>query len=159
MVQETHSKSGGEARLSPQLAALIERIRAGSHRGERFEITITERELEEAAAWYLEREPNVPFHNPWVSIGPDGVEAGGEALLGTLRLPLTGRLDIIVQDGLPRVSAQQLEVGETPLPDFIRFQIEDELNRQLSMREKELPVVLEGIELEEGRLTAHGRIR
>ena len=159
MVQKTCSRSGGEARLSPQLAALVERIKAGSHQGEPFEITISEGEFEEAVAWYLDREPNLPFRNPQVSIGPDGVEAGGEFLLGGLRLPLGGRLDITVQDGLPVIYAQEFEVGQAALPDFIRFQIEDKLNRHLNMREEELPVVLEKIELEEGRLTVRGTIR
>jgi hypothetical protein len=64
-----------------------------------------------------------------------------------------------VQDGLPVIYAQELEVGQAALPDFIRFQIEDELNRHLNLRQEELPVVLEEIELEEGRLTVRGRIR
>jgi hypothetical protein len=131
MVQKTRSKSGGEPRLSPQIAALVERMKAGSHQGEPFQITITEGEFEEAVAWYLDREPNLPFR----------------------------RLDITVQDGLPVIYAQELEVGQAALPDFIRFQIEDKLNRRLNMREEELPVVLEEIELEEGRLTVRGRIR
>ena len=159
MAEDKASQEQVEPQLSPQLAELRERVSAGIHQGEPFEITVTNGELEETIAWYLERQPDIPFRNPQVSIDPDGLEAQVEAHLGTLQLPLSGRANILLHEAVPLITIEQLEVAQTGLPDFVLLQIQDGLNRQLNMREEDLPLIIEGLELEEGRLTVRGNIR
>ena len=158
MAEKKDSERQVEPRLSPQLADLRERLRARTHDGEPFEVTVTNKELEEAIAWCVERRPSIPFRNPQVSIDPNGVEARGEVHLGTLRLPLGGRANMFLQDGLPVITVQQLEVGKAGLPDLVLLQVQTQLNKRLNIR-GDLPVIIEAIELEEGQVTVRGKIR
>ncbi|NIN63826.1 MAG: hypothetical protein GTO63_03755 [Anaerolineae bacterium] len=148
-----------EPRLSPQLTELKERLDAGTHHGEPFEVTLTNRELGEAVAWYLRRLPGVPFDNPQVSIEPGAIEARVETQLGKMRLPATARAWVFVQDGRPLVTVERVQLGSAALPDSILFLVEDQLNKNLAMREGDLPVILDEVELEQGRFTVRGKIR
>ena len=71
----------------------------------------------------------------------------------------SGRADIYLEDGVPRVALGEMKMGEAGLPDFILFQLEDQLNRQLILREGELPLIIEQLELEEGALIVRGSLR
>lgn len=158
MAQNQDTKRDIEPRLSAQLAELRERLKAGTHRGDTFEVTVTNRELEEAIAWYLERHPDIPFGNPQVSIDPDAIEARAETQLCSMRLPISGRASVFLHDGVPIVAVEHLQMGKAGLPDFILLQIEDQLNKRLTMREEDLPVTLQEVELEEGQLSVRGKI-
>ena len=57
------------------------------------------------------------------------------------------------------ISIVELKMGTAVLPEFVRLQLEDQLNRQLMLREDELTVTIEALELQEGQLTVRGRIR
>ncbi len=157
--EEKASERQVEPQLSPQLEELREQLRSGTHSGEPFEVTVTNRELEEAIAWYVERRPQIPFRNPQVSIDEDGVEARGEAHLGKFKLPVSGRATIFVQDGLPIVTVEQLQLGKVGLPGLVLTQVEAEVDKQINMRQEDLPVVIEDMELDEGRLMVRGTIR
>jgi hypothetical protein len=159
MASNEDSQTVVEPRLSPQLTELKERLDAGTHHGEPFEVTLTNRELGEAVAWYLQRLPDAPFDNPQVSIDPDAIEARVETRLGKKRLPVTARTWLFVQEGRPLVTVEGLEFGSATLPDSILFLVEDQLNKNLAIREGDLPVILDDVELEEGQLTVRGKIR
>jgi hypothetical protein len=159
MPQEKGSERQVEPRLSPQLAELREKLRCETYSGEPFEVTATNRELEEAIAWYVDRRPRIPFRNPQVSIDDEGVEARGEAHLGKYKLRVSGRASVFVQDGLPIVTVEQLQLGKVGLPRLVLTQVEAELDKQLNVRKEDLPAIIEGIELEEGRVTVWGKIR
>jgi len=51
MAEEKASQRRVEPRLSPQPAELREQLRAGTHHGKPFVVTVTNRQLEEAIAW------------------------------------------------------------------------------------------------------------
>jgi hypothetical protein len=159
MAEERGSEGQVEPRLSPQLADLMEKLRAGTHHGEFFEVSVTDRELEQAIAWYVDRQSGIPLRSFRISIDPNGVEAQGEAHLGSLQLPLSGRANIVVEDGVPVVTVQHLDVGKAGLPDFVLLEVQTALNTRLGLREEDLPVIFEAIELEDGRLTVQGHIR
>jgi len=153
------SEGAEEPRLVKQLRQLREKVRAGTHRGERFELTVAGEELEETLGWYAGREANAPFRELRVRIRPEGIEVSGEVSLGGLRARVSGRADIYLQDGVPRVAFEEMKMGETGLPDFILFQLEDQLNRQLILREDELPLIVDELELGEGTLIVRGSLR
>ena len=158
MAQNQDTKRGIEPRLSAQLAELRERLRAGTHHAETFEVTATNRELEEAITWYLERHPHIPFGNPQLSIDSVAIELRAETQLDRMRLPVSGRAGVFLRDGVSIITLEQWELGKVSLPDFILFQIEDQLNKRLAMGEEDLNVTLEEVELEEGQLSVRGKI-
>jgi hypothetical protein len=158
-MDDAAARNGVEPRLSEELGQLWERLKSGRHGGESFDMTVTDRELEEALAWYAEEHAGFPLGEARVSIDPEGIGVSGEARVGTLRLPVSARADVSLHDGVPLVAVDQLQVGEMVLPDFVRFQLEEQLNRYLVLREGELPVIIEEVELADGRLTVRGSIR
>jgi hypothetical protein len=159
MASNEDSQTVVEPRLSTHLTELKELLDAGTHHGEPFEVTLTNRELGEAVAWYLQRLPDVPFDNPQLSIDPDAIEARVETRLGKMRLPATARGWPFVQDGRPLVTVETLKFGSAGLPDSILFLVEDQLNKNLTIRGGDLPVILDEVELGEGQLTVRGKIR
>lgn len=159
MAHGEHSHEGIEARLSPQLQQLLERLRDGSHHGETFELTLTNRQLAEAIVWYLRRHPELPFANPQVSVEPDAIEARVETRLGKMSFAVSARMDVVVHNGIPRIALEQLQVGKADLPGSILFQVEDQLKQNLAVREGDLPLILEQLALEQGQLTVGGKIR
>jgi len=71
---------------------------------------------------------------------------------------LIARADVSVNEGVPVIAVNQIQVGEMGLPDFVRFELESQLNRLLAQRGGELPVLIEETELSDGRLTVGGNI-
>ena len=159
MSDETGGEGAGQPRLTRELAELREKVKAGTHHGESFELAVTDAEVEETLAWYAKRHSGTPLPEGKVSITPEGIELSGETRLGGLRATITGRADVYVQDGIPSISISELKMGKAELPDFLRFELEDQLYRQLAIREDVLPLVFDEIELQQGRLVVRGRIR
>jgi hypothetical protein len=148
-----------EPRLSEQLGELWERLKSGGHGGEPFDLTVTDRELDEALAWYADEHSDFPLGEARVSFDSEGVGVSGVARVGTLRLPVSARADVSLHGDVPLVAVNEVQVGEMGLPDFLRFQLEEQLNRYLALSEDELPVVIEDMELADGWLTMRGSIR
>jgi hypothetical protein len=159
MKDDEGSESGVEPRLSEQLSQFWEKLKSGEHSGEPFDLTITARELEEALAWYAVQHSGFPLGEAQVSVSPEGIEVSGEARVGTLQVPLEARADVSLHDGVPAIAVDQLRVGELGLPDFVRFQLEDQLNKQLMLGQEDLPVQLDEVDLQEGLLRVRGTIR
>jgi hypothetical protein len=159
MAGEMGEEGTAEPRLTRELAELREKVKAGTHHGESFELSVTDAEVVEALAWYAQRHSTGPFPEARVSITPDGIELSGEARLGGLRATIRGRADVYLQEGIPSISITELKMGKAELPDFLRFELEDQLYRQLALREDILPLVFEEIDLQQGQLTVRGRIR
>ena len=159
MAEEMGEQGATAPRLARELAEFKEKVRAGTHHGESFELTVTDTELEETLAWYAARHAGVPLPETRISIDSDGIGLSGDAELGGFRANIAGRADVYLLDGIPTISIVELKMGSAELPEFVRFQLEDQLNRQLMLREDNLPVIVEELELEEGRLTIRGLIR
>jgi hypothetical protein len=159
MAEEKGSEREVEPRLNPQLVDLREKLKAGTHHGEPFEVSVTNTEMEEAIAWYVQRRPRIPFRNPHVSIHPHGVEARGEARVGKLHVGVGGQATIALQDGLPVITVDRLELGKAGLPPRLLSQVQGELDKQIVGGREDLPVIVEAVRLEEGRLTVRGKIR
>lgn len=159
MAEETGEQGATAPRLTRELAEFREKVKAGTHQGESFELTVTDTELEETLAWYAGRHVGVPLPETRISIDANGIGLSGEVQLGGLRAKISGRADAYLQDGIPAISIVELKMGTAALPEFVRLQLEDQLNRQLMLREDELPVTVEALELQEGQLTVRGRIR
>jgi hypothetical protein len=148
-----------EPRLEPDLAALRERLAEGGHSGEPFTVVVTNQEAEETIAWYLVGHPRVPFANPRVEIHADVIEAWGEAHVAGLRVGLHGRARIVLQDGVPVVTVEDLGMAGLSVPGFVRQRIQQEVDAQFDLSGRELPVILSRFELTEGQAVVEGTIR
>lgn len=148
-----------EPRLEPDLAALRDRLIEGGHSGEPFTVVVTNQEAEETMAWYLERHPRIPFANPRVEIHPDVIEAWGEAHVAGLRVGLHGRARIVLRDGVPIVTVEDLGMAGLSVPGFVRQRIQQEVDAQLDLSGQELPVIITRFELTEGEAIVEGTIR
>jgi hypothetical protein len=153
------SSNGTEPQLSEQLVQLMGRLKSGTRGGEPFELALTDEELEEALAWYSREHSGFPLGDARISLGADGIEVKGEARVGAARMPLIARADVSVNEGVPVIAVNEIRLGEMGLPGFIRFELEDRLNRFLALRRDELPVLVEELELLDGRLTVRGSVR
>jgi hypothetical protein len=147
-----------EPRLEPDIADLRQRLVEGGHSGEPFSVQVTGQEAAETIAWYLARHPRIPFHEPQVSIGPEGISAKGVAEIAGLRVGLTGRADIELQDGVPLVTLRDLDVAGVAVPGFVRDRIQAEIDAQFRLA-RDLPLLIDELVLEEGQATVRGTIR
>ena len=148
-----------EPRLEPDLAALRERLWEGGHSGEPFTVVVTNQEAEETIAWYLEGRPRIPFANPRVEIHSDVIEAWGEAHVAGLRVGLHGRARIVLRDGVPVVTVEDLGMAGLTVPGFVRQRIQQEVDAQFDLSDRELPVIITRFELTEGQAVVEGTIR
>jgi hypothetical protein len=148
-----------EPRLEPDLTALRERLIEGGHSGEPFTVVVTNQEAEETIAWYLDRHPRVPFANPRVAIYPDVIEARGESNVAGLRVGLHGRARIVLQDGVPVVTVEELGIAGLTVPGFVRQRIQQEVDAQFDLDAQTFPVTITHFELTEGQAIVEGTIR
>ena len=148
-----------EPRLEPALAALRERLIEGGHSGEPFNVVLTNQEAEESVAWFLKRHPNIPFANPRVEIHLDVIEARGEAHVAGLRVGLHGQARIVLQDGVPIVTVEDLGMAGLSVPGFVRRRIQQEVDAQFDLSGRQLPVIITRFELTESQAVVEGTIR
>lgn len=141
----------------PEIVALLEHIRSGEeHAGEEWTVHLTEREAEQTIAWYLWRYPQIPFDHPHVEITPDYVFGEGDATLAGLRVHVSGKGRVTLDDeGLPEVEILSLSL---PLPRPIREALENEIRVQLRRADR-LPVRFTSAEWKEGEVVVRGYIR
>lgn len=139
----------------PEVVALLEYIRSGEHAGETWEVTLTELEAEQTITWYLDRWPQIPFAHPQVEITPDFVGGEGDAIIAGLRVHVSGKARVTLQDGLPVVEILALSL---PVPGPIREALEREIQVQLR-RADLLPVRFTSAEWQQGQVVVRGVIR
>ncbi len=140
---------------APQIESLLAYIRSGEHSGEAWEITLTELEAEQTIAWYLAAYPQIPFEHPQVEITPDYVSGEGDVTLLGLRVHVSGKARITLDEGLPVVEILALSL---PLPGSLRQAVESEIQRQLR-RADLLPVRFTSAEWRDGEVTVMGYVR
>lgn len=138
-----------------EVVALLEYIRSGEHSGEDWQVTLTELEAEQTITWYLEKYPQIPFEHPQVEITPDYIGGEGDATIGGLRVHVSGKAHITLQDGLPVVEILDLNL---PIPGPIRDRLEAEIQHQLK-RADLLPVRFSSAEWHENEVVVTGVIR
>lgn len=147
-----------EPRLAPDVAALRDRLGEGGHSGEPFTVEITDQEAAETIAWYVSRNPQIPFREPQVFINPAGILAKGVAEIAGLRVGVSGWASVKVRDGIPILTLEDLDVAGVAVPGFVQGRIQAEIDAQFSMAQ-ELPLIIDELALEEGRAKIEGEIR
>jgi hypothetical protein len=147
-----------EPRLAPGVAALRQTLSDGGHSGEPFTLEITDREAAETIAWYLSNHPDIPFGEPQVFIRPDGISARGMAEIAGLRVGLSGKVNVVLREGVPIVTLRDLDVAGVAVPGLVRDQIQAEIDTQFAQA-LNLPLIIDELVLETGKATVRGTIR
>jgi hypothetical protein len=145
-------------RRAPDIVDLQGRLAEGGHSGEAFIVEVTEQEVAETIAWYLNRHPRIPFREPQVFITSRGVSATGVAEIAGLRVGLTGRAAIQLREGVPFVTLEDLDVAGVAVPGFVQDRIQAEVDAQFSLAQ-DLPLIIDELVLEEGKASVQGTIR
>lgn len=139
----------------PEVVSLLDYISSGSHTGEGWQVNLTEKEAEQTIAWYLHQYPQIPFAHPHVEITPDYVFGEGDAIITGMRVHVSGKARVTVENGLPIVEILELSL---PLPGPIKEALEREIQVQLQ-RADLLPVRFSSAEWHEGSVIVEGIIR
>lgn len=147
-----------EPRLEPGVADLMRRLDEGGHSGEAFTLEVTDREAAETLAYYLQRTPDVPFRQAQVAFHPGSATLQGVAEIAGLRVRLTARVRVALQNHAPSVTLTGQDLAGLGVPAFVRNRIQAELDGQFRQAQG-LPLLFDDIRLEEGRATVKGRIR
>jgi hypothetical protein len=148
-----------EPRIAPQIDALRTKVDSGEAGGESFRVVVSEREMAETVAWFLDRHPEIPFSHPWVEIEPGGVTGRGLAHVLGLRTPVEGRARVELEDGVPVFTVQDLGVAGLMAPGPVLDAVRRELEARLDFGPDSLPVEVTRLELGEGTITLEGVIR
>lgn len=148
-----------EPRLAPQIDVLRARAELGEASGESFHIVVTNQEIAETIAWFLDRHPEIPFSHPWVEIDPNGVTGRGLAHVLGLRTPVQGRVSVALRDGVPVFDVEELGVAGMMAPGPVLSAIRRELEARLDFEPDSLAVEITRLELGEGTMTLEGVIR
>jgi len=148
-----------EPRIDPEIDAIRHRVDSKQASGERFEIVISNQEAAETIAWYLDRNPSVPFSHPWVEFRPDGITGRGLAHVLGLRTPVQGEVAVSLRNGTPVFSVQDLGVAGVMAPGVVVDAIRHEVDRQLDFEHRQLAIEITRLELGEGFILIEGVIR
>lgn len=146
----------------PELPAQVRDLQArlgGGHAGEPYSLVLTDDELTAAAAYYVATTPDVPFSRVRASVSGEKVTVDavtkGLAVAAPVRVVATAS----ASGGVPRAHVENVSLGDTPLPGFIRDRVVQDANASLDFSRKELPVTVEAIELRPGTLIIRGRLK
>lgn len=139
----------------PEVVELLDYIRSGEHSGEAWEVNLTELEAEQTITWYLDKYPQIPFEHPNITITPDYVGGEGDVTVTGIRIHVSGKATVTLEDGLPVVKILEMNL---PLPASIRNAIEREIQVQLK-RADLLPVRFTSAEWGDGAVVVKGVIR
>lgn len=144
-----------EPRLAPEIAELREKIWSGEHSGEIFQITFTDQSASEAVAWFLAKHPEIPFSHPQVTFTPQGITGRGLIHLLGLRTEVYGNVGVVLSDGLPVITINEIGVAGAKAPTIVVNTITNELNKQVDAINR-MPVILRHLKLLDGELVLEG---
>ena len=146
----------------PQLPSQVQRLAARiaeGHHGEPYTLDLSDEELTAVAGYFLADAPDVPFTRVTIAVSGDKVRADGmtKGLAVTVPVRVTGAVS--ASDGLPRARVEDVRLGETPLPAFVRDQIVHEANSSLDFSRYPMPVTVDALELRPGGMTIRGTVK
>ena len=114
----------------------------------RYELTLTEAELNELVQDSLAQQSSVPVSNVTVRLGQDLVTASGRARAGflTLNMEIDGTITVDEGRAIPEILA--IRAGGQPLGGFLRAQVDRMIAPYLEMwLQMDLGIVVESVEI------------
>jgi len=148
-----------ERKVEAFLRELDEAVKAGRSRPVALEVT--EEELNSLIARELPRlqeEAGFPFkvESVWVYLRDGKVRLAARLDIQGFKPGLSAGLDLAVENGLPRVGLEDIDLGRVPLPGPLRDQINRFIEAELNFAEMDLPLRLERVVVGEGKLILEG---
>ena len=144
--------------LPAQIAAL-EALMDGNHHGQPFTLTLTDAELANTVAYFIaESNGAIPFSDVSVTIGNDQLVVNGKARGGAFVVPVRATLTASVANGVPVFAIEDVGLGRTPLPTFVRDQVIQQANAALDLSAYDLGVTLQSLTLGDHLVTIVGTI-
>ena len=130
----------------------------GRHRGEPYTLTLTDAELTEAIAYFLATSPEVPFTDVRVVSRDGRIIVNGTARGAAVGVPVQATMTVIARGGRPIVTVEDVRLGSTPLPTFVRQQIIAQANASVDLSQYDLGITVESITVDTGTLTVRGKL-
>lgn len=150
--------SAPPSQLPAQVQELQARIAAGRH-GEPYTLDLSDEELTATARYFLARAPNIPFTRVSIIVVEDKLVVNGVTKGLAVAVPVRLTAAVSAQDGRPRTRVENVSLGDSPLPDFVRQQIVREADASLDLSRYNIPVAVDTLELRPGGLMIRGTIR
>jgi hypothetical protein len=146
--------------LHPEIDAIRETWQSGEAKGESFSVVVTDQMAAETIAWFLSNHPEIPFSHPQVEFHPGGVTGRGVAHLLGLNTPVYGEVSVVMQDGVPRATLEELGVARAAAPGFIVEALRAEVDaQQRRFSPASIPVTITRLEFREGEVLLEGVYR
>ncbi len=144
--------------LPRPIQQLLGRIDQGSH-GEPYTLLLTDAELTAATSYFLASDPSLPFTRARIT------NTGGNMMLdgvtrGTgLAIPVRVTAAVGAADGIPWARVENISLGDTGLPGFIRDQIIQQINASLNFSQYDLLIRVDAVDLGRGSVAIRGSIK
>jgi hypothetical protein len=154
---EASVPAGPPPALPPQAAELEARINAGAS-GEPYEVTFSESDLDQLAAYGLAESPDIPFRDVRVTILDDHFLVDGVTTGTVIPVPVRAVVTLTADNGTPVVRVEDVSLGGIPLPESVRNRVRDDVNQSLDPSRLKLPLTLDSVAQQRGSVTLRGHI-
>ena len=145
-----------------QLPFPVQRLKAAidaGHHGERYVLNLSDADLTALVGYVLDRSPSIPFGKVTVAVGDGQVVVDGMTRGMAVNLPVRVKGAVNARDGLPVARVEDVSLGDAPVPGFVRDQVVRQINNSLDFSRYHLPVTVESIEMQRGRMTIRGTVK
>jgi hypothetical protein len=144
--------------LPPSIQQLLVDAGQGNH-GEPFTLALADNDLTAAARYFLASDPSLPFARARVSTTGTSAVLDGVTRGTGLALPVRIKTTVGATDGVPWARAEDISLGNTGLPQFVRDEIVRQINASIDFSRYDLLVRIDSINLAQGSITIRGAIK
>jgi hypothetical protein len=149
------------ATTQPELTTVdqISQAIANGQHDQRFRIVITQQEISDELAAYLQSNPNMAFSNISVQLQPGVAIINGAAQLMGASIGFKASTTIVIVSGRPRLKVTQIELGGALMPGAIKDLIGQMIEQQADLPIlADLPVVITQVDIQAGQVVVIGSI-
>jgi hypothetical protein len=150
--------SASPAELPAQVAELQRRIGEGRHQ-EPYALVLTEPELDSLVGYVLAKRAEVPVDRARVSIAGQRLVVDGVTRGLAVTLPVRALIALGAQGGRPAARLEDVSLGDTPVPGFLRDELLRRANASLDFSRYDLAVTVTSVQFQPGSLRVSGTIK
>ncbi len=144
--------------LPAQVRDLQERIAAGRH-GEAYALEFSDAELTAAAGYYAATSGEVPFTRIRIAAVGDRVVVDAVTRGLAIPVPVRAMVALSTVDGVPRTRVEDVRVAGSGLPGFVRDQVLRQANESLDLSRRDLPLIVDEVQVSSGRVAIRGSLK
>jgi len=132
---------------------------ARSAPGRVVQIRYLETTLNDEISALLASRTDLPYENTHVDLGTEQVIVGGDVRVFGLAIHAEVRGNIVAQDCAPQFETSSVKIGRFFTPVVIRDKVKELLDAALDWYPVDYPLCIEGIVVQQDRVTLYGRRR